>query len=443
MDLKATSIWTRPVYKRITRLGLEAFWIAVGQAVTVLGGLVGVRLLTNVLAPMAYGQLALGMTLATLVQQVALGPLGGAFLRFFSPAEKDGQLASYWQAIQVLLKQVTFILIGIIALVALGMWLVGYTNWLGLILAAFTFALISGYNSSMDRVQNAARQRVIVAWHQALGQWLRFLIAVLLVGLLGAFSTVAMLGYALASVIVLCSQYVFFRRKILARIPARAKVNQSDVKDWTRQMWNYAWPFMTWGVFTWVQIASDRWALELFGTTSDVGLYAVLYQLGYYPLMLLSNFMVTFISPILFSQAGDGSNPIGLSRAHRLNGLVVLCSVMLTVVGTALGFLLHKQVFSLLVAPQYRVVSALLPIMLMSGGLFASGQAASLLLLTELNSQGLIAPKIATAVLGILLNICGAYWFGLRGVVYASVLFSLMYFLWVILLARRRAACVV
>ena len=63
---------------RFRRLGHEFFWITLGQAVAVSGALVGVRVLTGLLAPEAYGQLALGMTLATLVNQIVLGPLSNA-----------------------------------------------------------------------------------------------------------------------------------------------------------------------------------------------------------------------------------------------------------------------------------------------------------------------------------------------------------------------------
>src|SRR5438874_2297495 len=56
-------------------------------------------------------------------------------------------------------------------------------------------------------------------------------------------------------------------------------------------MRGYAWPFAAWGIFTWMQTASDRWALQGRGT-SEVGFYAALYQLGYYPMTLLSGFLV-------------------------------------------------------------------------------------------------------------------------------------------------------
>ena len=422
---------------RFKRLGLEALWIAVGQGLAVLGGLVGVRLLTQFLEPAVYGQLALGMTLATFLQQVALGPLGGSFLRFFRPAEEAGQLGSYCEAVQILLKRSTSILVGIIVPVALGFWGLGHVHWLGLMLAAFIFALISGYNSSLDSMQNAARQRAVVAWHQGLGQWLRFLVAVLLISVLGPSSSVAMLGYALASGIVLGSQLTFFRKKIWAKVLAQSNDGESDTKTWVRKILSYAGPFMIWGPLTWVHLASDRWALQLFRSTSDVGLYAALYQVGYYPLTFLSSIIMNFVSPIFFSLAGSGSNPMRLKRARRLNKLLIFISLLLTALFTLLAFILHKQVFSLLVASQYRAISYLLPWMLMSGGLFATGQAASLMLLTELDSRALLMPKVLTAIMGILMNALGAYLFGLIGVVFATVIFSLIYFLWVMFLAHK------
>ncbi len=427
---------------RFRRLGRELFWVGFGQGLAALGGMVGVRLMTNLLDPTSYGELALGMTVVILAQQLVLGPLSGAFLRFFAPAREANQLGAYLQSIQVLVRQATGVLVGLAGLLTLALCLLGHTQWLGLALAAFVFSLLSGYNSALDGVQNAARQRVVVAWHQGIGQWLRFLAAVALIAVLGASSSVAMMGYALAASLVLGSQLVFLRRKILPMMAHQAMSRQVDLGNWTKRMRSYAWPFVTWGLFTWALMTSDRWALQSFAETSDVGLYAVLYQLGYYPITLLSALIVQLVSPILFSQAGDGTDSIRVSRSRRLNNLLVLGAVLLTVFITLIAFAFHAQVFSLLVAPDYRMVSSLLPWMILSGGLFASGQIAVLSLLTSTDTETIIAPKIVTASLGGALNFCGAYWFGLRGVIAASVVFSLIYLLWILALARPSKALV-
>lgn len=424
---------------RLRRLGGEFFWVGFGQVLVALGGLIGVRLLTGVLDPANYGKLALGMTLATLTHQVILSPLIQAFLRFFAPAQEANKLNAYLQGGRVLLSQAMALIIGIAALCSLGLWVFGHTEWLGLVLAAFMFSVLSGYNYALDNVQTAARQRAIVAWHQGLREWLRFFIAVALIALLGAFSSIAMLGYALASVLMLGSQLVFFRRKTLSSLHTeQSAVTQKDAKEFISKMRRFAWPFVSWGIFTWAQVSSDRWALQTFRGSSVVGLYAVLYQIGYYPIMLVSGLISQFMSPVLFSRAGDGSDPRRMYRTYQLNNLLILGTIVLTLLGTILAFLLHTQIFSLLVAAEYRSVSSLLPLMVLSAGLYGSGQFVSLLPMSHFNTQVLIPPKIVIALLGILLNFAGAYVLGIRGVVFVSTTLSLVYFVWALHIAKPK-----
>ena len=84
--------------KRSRRLIKEGSWIVLGQLMMIAGSLVGVRLLTELLSPDAYGQLALGMTIATLVNQIVLGPLGGGIIRFYAHAVESSDLAGYFNA---------------------------------------------------------------------------------------------------------------------------------------------------------------------------------------------------------------------------------------------------------------------------------------------------------------------------------------------------------
>ncbi len=424
---------------RFQRLSREFFWVGIGQALSATGAIIGVRLLTSVLSPISYGELALGMTLAMLTQQVIFGPFAMAILRFYAPAQEARQLPACLKAIRILLLPPTVILLSLSLALGVVFWGLGQTVWLRLLAAATVFALLHSFCSALSGIQNAARQRVIVAWHDGLGQWMRYFGAVVFVILLGAFSQSAMLGFAAASAVVLISQSLFFRHKVRGMVDSQMASQQVDIEKWTKQMQSYAMPFAVWGIFTWAQLASDRWALKVFVDNRSIGLYAVLYQLGYYPVILLSGLMLQFITPVLFSWAGDGSDPERMVRTRRLNKAVFLGSVLLALLGTALAFLFHRQIFSLLVAPAYQEVSSLLPVMILAGGLFASGQAASLLLMSGLKTKRLMAPKIVTALWGVLLNFASAYWFGLRGVVFASVGFSLAYLVWILCLARPLA----
>lgn len=423
--------------KRFHRLGREFFWISSGQALTILGAIVGVRLLTGVLSPEIYGELSLGMTIGMLGSQVVLGPLCAAAVRFFAPSIEAGEFSHFLHALRRMVMKATGLVFFMAFIVCVGLLLKKQFNWLLLSVAAVFFALISGYGAILDSMQNAARQRVVVAWHSALASWGRFLMAAGLVVWLGANSAIAMLGYALASIVVLMSQIWFFKNKYLATSNNTSGKEVSS-NNWGSKMFIYAWPFASWGIFTWAQSASDRWALLFFTSNYEVGLYAVLYQLGYFPITILGGLMMQLIAPILYQRAGDASDAIRVQQVYALNWRLNLILLFLTFIAVVAAAALYNPLFHLLVAPEYHAVAWLLPWVVLSGGLFATGQTASLSLMSGSESRSLLIPKLVTAIVGVGLNFVGAAWYGIIGVVGANLIFSTGYLIWMIYLVRVR-----
>ncbi len=417
------------------RLGWEFFWVGMGQVTATIGGLATVRVLTGMLSPELYGELALGMTAATLIQQVVFAGTNGATLRFFTPAIEKRQFDAFLRGTRALLVQRTVLMVGVVVLAVVALWMSGRGEWIGLAVASWSFALLMSYAGILEGMQNAARQRAIVAFHQGLGQWLKLLIAVALLYVVGSFSSMVMWGYTLAWGTVLASQLFFFRVKLQKTVTGQGVVTKSDAQYWARQMSEYGWPFASWGLFTWLQLSSDRWALGMFGSMGKVGLYSALYQVGYYPIILLYTFMAQLVTPVLFNRAGDASDERRMAQARRFNLQLLAATLASTAIATLFAYGFHGPIFSLLVSPAFGGVSGFLPVMVLSGGLFASGQIASLLIASGTETRRLIAPKIGTAVIGTLLNIGGAYFFGLAGVVWANVIFSLVYMLWVLWIA--------
>ena len=421
--------------ERFRRLSKEGFWIVLGQTAVVVGSLVGVRLLTGLLDPAAYGELTLGMTVATLVYQVVLGPIGQGITRFYAPAQEQGDLGGYLNAIRQLVLSATGVIILMILFAVAGLLIIGRTEWIAIATAAFVFAILKGYNSILNGIQNAARQRSIVALHQGMESWLRFLVAAGLMLWLGTTSTVAMVGYAIAVILVLGSQYVFFRKIVPTRITEADKE-----RNWQEQIWKYSWPFASWGIFYWAQSTSDRWALKLFSTTQDVGLYAVLFQLGYYPMSMATGMALQLLAPIFYQRAGDASDSRRNANVTNLSWRLTGFSMGATSVVFLAAFLFHAQIFRILVAAEYRSLSYLLPWLLLAGGVFATGQTISLNLMSQMKTRALMVVKIVTALLGVIFNFAGAYWYGITGIVIAGVLFSVLYFVWMAMLSIRITA---
>jgi O-antigen/teichoic acid export membrane protein len=411
-------------------------WVATGQLISAAGGIAGVRVLTGVLDPSSYGQLALGMTAVTLVQLSIMGPLSQACLRYFGLAQESCRVGVFLKGAWRLLREGSLVAAAIAVVAVAFLILVGYSRWVAFAAVAFVLSLISGCSGAVDGVQTAARQRLVVAWHQGLLQWLRPAIAFAAIALLGRTSLAALLGYLVASLAVLASQLTLLWRQILVKEYGVGAAQQSP-NDLVGEMRTYAWPFSLWGVVTWLQTASDRWALRVFQDVHSVGVYAAVYQLGYYPMLILSNAISQLVAPAIFSRAGDGSDVSRLAGALKVNVVVVACSLLVTGLAVAATFAFHRSLFGWLVAPEYRPSSVYLPWLALAGGLFASGQAAALMLMTGSKTRVLIAPKVSTGVISVALNFMGARLWGVSGVVSADVVFGAVYLMWVLLVAGR------
>ena len=298
---------------RFHRLAKEGSWIVAGQIAAVLGALVLVRVLTEYLEPAQYGQLALGLTVAGLVNQVVMGGVTAGIGRFYSIAAEKNDLSGYLHASRRLMGYATSAVVAIALALMAGMFWLGYSQWMGLAATALVLSVLSGYNASLSGIQNAARQRSIVAFHGGLDAWLKILLAVGVMLWLGSSSTAVVMGYALSSLLVTGSQLFFLRRLI------RPQGKEPRVSEnWGRQIWAYSWPFSAFGVFTWMQQISDRWALQTFASGYEVGLYAVVFQLGYVPIGLATGMAMSFLGPILYQRSGSAADHTRNTSVHRI-----------------------------------------------------------------------------------------------------------------------------
>ena len=436
----------------------EGIWVAIGQITAIAGALAGMRLITEILNPAAYGELALGLTMANLANQTIMGPLGNGISRYYAPAAQNGDLGGYLHAVRRLMIAAGGAIIALGVVVTVVLAISGHTRWVPMALASLAFALFSGYNTTLINIHNAARQRLIVSVHQGLDPWLRFAAATLLAWTIAATSTVAMVGFTVASIVLMMSQWMLIRRSMMTRGTRRESSRSLDasnspdasnsrhsasaeshesIRRWTRSIWHFAWPFSTWGLFSWAQQSSDRWALETFATTASVGEYAVLYQLGFYPTAMAAAMLLQLLSPIFFEQAGDASDSARNADVDRLTWRVTWIVLVGTAVAALVAALLHRSLFSLFAAREYGAVSYLLPWMLIAGGMFAAGQAISMGLMSQLRSKEMIVAKIVTCLLGIAFNVAGAYLHGLVGVTVAGCLFSIVYFSWMARLSTK------
>ena len=178
------------------------------------------------------------------------------------------------------------------------------------------------------------------------------------------------------------------------------------------------YPASFWGVFIWMQQASDKWALQLFNGTNDVAKYAVLYQVGYTPIVMLMGILMTLFIPLLYR--GEDIHPKLFSR------LMIFLSV-LTIAGMGIAQILGGFIMSLVASREYYELKSFLPFMILAAGLYSGGDLLTVRLMTQIRTMEILIIKITASGFGLTINFLLAYLYGIEGVVLGLVCFGLIY----------------
>lgn len=419
---------------RIRRIATESLWIGAGQGFAALAAVVGVKLLTTVMEPASYGIFSLAVISATLLHSCFFGPIGAAAQRYFGPFQEEKRARCLLQVFSRLALRATWIC-GVLLVVFCGSALMaGAPSLAALFAAAGLFTVFSGYIYLIDGIQNAARNRQLVALHNASFGWFRFLLAYLLVIVWGDHGWLAMSGFALAAILVFASEWWFFSRRIIATVAGEPPAQNDPALQ--KEIFTFAWPFAAIGIMTWLQQSADRWALQMFRSEADVGLYSSLFQLGYAPIVMLFAMLYHTASPVVFGRAGSGADVDRVRHADRLNyqmaavfgGVVVILFLLVLGLGQYLQFL---------VGPKYRGVMGLLPWMVLAGGFFSVAQNLYGYFMIRGKTGLLLVPTLIYSLFGSALVFAAAAYGGLEAVVAARIATSLLYLFFVIILIFR------
>lgn len=422
---------------RYKRISTELFWIIIGQIASFLGSIFLVRVLTEKLDPSEYGELALALTISVLVYQIVNGGINNSIGRFYSISIEKKDFEGFLGASFQMLFWATLFVIGLTVLLIFSLKLLELEKWIWLSIVVLIFSVLSSYNNALNALQNAARQRIVVALHGGMNSWLKIGLAIIVMYYLGSNSISVVIGYSISALFVVLSQIIFLKRLIVKQTSLiKDKISKSK-ENWLKEMWKFSWPFSTWGLFTWAQLASDRWAIEWFSSTAEVGQFVVLYQIGYASISMLTKMSMTLIGPILYERSGDAKDSKRNSYVNNISWRITYASLVVSILAFIFTYYLHGWLFRILVAESFREISYFLPWVVLAGGLFATAQMLSLKVLSELRSNSLISIKIITALIAVFTNIIGAWLFGLIGVVGSLVFFSLTYLVWMMILAKN------
>jgi O-antigen/teichoic acid export membrane protein len=313
-----------------------------GQALPALAAFITVPIYTHLFSPDQYGNYALaGAAVDFLVLGTATG-FGQAAVRFFSAYQLKSSLSSYFA--------VLFSSVGLITLAAAGasasiLLILGSRIppelspllWAALVL----FVVSAFYSTLLDvlRGQEKSRWFTFFTLFQSFAGIIFGLLLVLefrmgIVGLIW--------GQTLGFMLPIAPLAWFSTRSVPIR---PAHLNRADFK----QLWAFALPFTIGNTAYWSLNLSDRYFVEMFRGSYDVGLYSVANKISWRTIQLLVGLFFLVPAPIvsrLWEERGRQATEEALTAFTRMFCLMIFPAVVgLAVVAAPLVRLLADKAY--------------------------------------------------------------------------------------------------
>ena len=331
----------------------DAFWVIFGTAFSAIGTLVGIRILTQFLAPGDYGAVSLAQGLSTLAISLVATPLTQAAIHYYPVLNRGDSTAELLASLRRCFgSAIPWIAVSaVLAAIAYLRWGDGSPN---IVLILVLLLASDCWRSANLSLLNAARRHRTYALWVAADASFRPLIAVLAVRALGGSPAVVLGAYVAVSMTLVL---VFSHRRGKAEFSGVQPYSPEESAALDKRMWAYALPLIPLGVIGWVSNLGDRYIIGGFLSVADAGVYAAIYGLSSAPFMMAGGTVELALRPIHQAAVARGDQRQS-RKMYRvwLATVVAVCGV--GVFALAIG---HQLIASLLVANAYRHASDLMP----------------------------------------------------------------------------------
>ncbi len=409
----------------------ELFWLCAGQAISLVLGILTIKLLTS-MGPSEYGAYALVGTIGGFVSSILYGPLEQGFVRFYHDYANQGMARRFIRLFHLyLLGGSIFCLVGGFAVMFSNSWTGSGLSPLVILLATL-FVLLSSTSNPFNPILNVLRRRKENALLQMLERLLGLMFLFAIFQIMPRTLSAALLAPCCALALVVTAKSVMLSSLRLDNERPGASKQDSDYRGMIRVVGRFSAPFAIWGLAGWLQSNSERWVIWTYLSAADVGIYTVMMTLANYaiavPQGILSQFAVPFIYERFSGSAGATSRREGgmYLRYFVLSSAILVGLVALTAVVSG------KSAIIVLSSEQYARYWYLLPMLCLGTGLFHIGQALCLVGLSLNLPNKYMFPKIAAGLLAVLLNVLFVNLLGMHGIAVSVCVAGLVYLLMIV-----------
>jgi O-antigen/teichoic acid export membrane protein len=371
------------------RLLGDAFWALSGQIVSALALLVGTRILTELVSPEIFGQVALLNGFVALGVAVFSYPFICAGMRMLPECSNLQENATLHKAVFKLTTQSTSLALLMLMLGgAIYCYLSG--NDIGLfVLTGLLLAVTVRRELGIQLLIGERKQRGASFW-QTTDSVLRPLMAIGLVYWEGQNPAAVLLGYIFASVLSNTLWSIVHGGELETHYRNQPLL----VAQFRRQIWRYALPLIPMEIIFWINGLGDRYVIGYLLTAAEVGLYAATYTIINEAFNRSAMVLLRTFQPAYFQSFSAGRS----REAFSMLRFWLISVFGMGVLGVLLVVICKDWVADLLLAKSYHAAVGLMPAIALGSALNALGTVFAQPLLAKKRTQAVLKGRICGAL---------------------------------------------
>jgi O-antigen/teichoic acid export membrane protein len=408
----------------------EGFWVIAGQALSAIGTLAGLRLLTDLLSPRVFGEVVLVMGIVFLANGVAAGPLMQGLLRQYPEAVAANSV----EILRAVVNKYLAVLVALTVAVCLAGfllygWFVPVSPWIGPLGGGLLTVEILRQRE-LTFLNAARRQRLTALWMTA-DVWARPALAWGVIAVTGATAVATLAGYLIASVALLFAfmpwrvkggdgqdriQGQSAKAAVAGKGSAFGDVQaEAARRQLSRTFLRYTLPLMPLGVVGWISGQADRYLIGGMIGVEQAGIYAALYGIVARPFLMVGATLESWMRPAYYEAVVAKS----LTREKKLFQFWVVSMVGAALAGVTGFALWHEEIATVFLAAPYRSGSWLMPWVAVGYGLLVVAQVYGRVCYAHNDTKAVLLAESIGGAVSLIATVYGLMQFGLAGAAYA------------------------
>ncbi|MDD1620199.1 MAG: lipopolysaccharide biosynthesis protein [Methylococcaceae bacterium] len=396
------------------RLFGDAFWALFGQLVSAITLLVGTRVLTELVTPDIYGQVALLNGFVALGVAVFSYPFICAGMRLLPECRNQRERASLYSVVSGLTARSSALAIGLLLLGG-GAYVYGMDGdiWL-FVLTAILLAVTVRRELGIQLLIGERKQRGASLW-QTSDSLLRPLFAIGLVWFMGQKAAWVLAGYILASLISNTIWAIVGGEKTDEHMRTQPFI----LRTFKRDVWAYAAPLIPMELIFWMSGLGDRYVIGYMLTATEVGLYAATYTIINEAFNRSAMVLLRIFQPVYFQASSENQN----KDARMVLWIWMACLAALGMVGISLLWFTKDWVATWILAKSYHSAVELMPAIALGCALHALGTVVAQPLLANKRTKVMLKGRVCGAVVAAISIPLMVHYYGLPGAAMANPIY--------------------